>query len=256
MNHIGILKPDTLVTLLNRVGLPIVFIYFISMFAYPWFDGGANWQYVQNVWDRWQGLNVGMLALVSSITAFNISRYNANKQRDRDFLAAKAFLPHSLSELCSYFDSCASLLQRAWNGTNGDGLKSDQIELPESYKEVFSNCIRYAESDVGSYLSRILVKLQVNHSQLTSLDDERGAFYKANLISYLYRLGELQGMVNKLFGFARSTEEFDSSPLEWENFRNSFSIWFTFYDNFSAGENMSLEEFTKRAIQRNNEKNT
>lgn len=163
---------------------------------------------------------------------------------------------HSLSELCGYFDSCASLLQNAWSATEEERLELDELKLPESYKEVFSNCIRYAEPDVGNYLSKILVKLQVNHSRLTSLKDEHSASNKTNLISYLYSLGELQSMINKLFEFARSMEEFDSSPLEWEDFRNSFPILFTSYQDFSIGEDMSLEAFTKRAIQRNNERNT
>ena len=252
MRHIGILKPDTLVTLLNRLGLPVALIYFVSMFIYPWFDGHADWHHVQNVWDRWQGLNIGMLAFISSITAFNISRFNANKQRKRDFLATKAFLPNSLSELCDYFNSSASLLQQAWELTEGNKLEAEMPLLPESYKEVFGNCIRHAESDVGDYLSNILVKLQIHNSRLKSLVDSRSTSYKLNIISYIYSLGELQGLVNKLFEFARNMGEFDSSPLEWEDFRNSFSMWFTFYEDFSVSEEMNLEAFTKRAIDRNN----
>lgn len=127
--------------------------------------------------------------------------------------------------------------------------------LPESYKEVFGNCIRYAEPDVGEYLSNILIKLQIHHSRLKSLaENERGAFSKPNIISYIYGAAELQGFVNKLFAFARNMGEFDSSPLEWENFRNSYSLWFDFYEDFSVNEEMSLEAFTKRRIVANNAK--
>ena len=124
--------------------MPIALIYFVSMFIYPWFDNDTGWVHVQNVWGRWQGINVGMLAFVSSITAFNIARYNANKQREREFLAAKAFLPHALSELTEYLNSCASILQEAWNATEENRLGPQELELPESYKTVFSNCIKYA----------------------------------------------------------------------------------------------------------------
>jgi hypothetical protein len=221
------------------------------MFVYPWIDGDLNWSHVQNVWDRWQGLNVGMLAFISSIAAFNISRYNANKQREREFLAAKAFLPQALSDLSHYLDSCASLLHEAWNATEDNRLETEAPELPESYKPVFSNCIKHAESDIGSYLTNVLVRLQVNNSRLSSLRAERTDLNKPYLISCLYRLGELQVLINKLFDFARNKEEFDSSPLVWEDFRNVYSIWFTFYDVFSVNDDYDLESFTKRRINNN-----
>ncbi|MEW8626991.1 MAG: hypothetical protein AB2551_14655 [Candidatus Thiodiazotropha sp.] len=91
-------------SVINWIGVPFAFLYFISMFIIPLVDNALNWGGIQNVWDRWQSLNVGMLAFISSITAFNISRFNANKQRERDFLAAKAFLPDALSELIDYFE--------------------------------------------------------------------------------------------------------------------------------------------------------
>lgn len=72
------------------------------MFIYPWLNLGWSWGLVEDVWDRWQGLNVGMLAFISSVTAFNIGRYNAEKQREREFMASKAFLPDALSGLTSY----------------------------------------------------------------------------------------------------------------------------------------------------------
>ena len=96
MKHIGILKPDTLVSLLNGIGVPATIIYFSCMLLYPWIDGNFYWSHVQDIWDRWQSLNVGVLAFISSIIAFNISRFNANKQREREFTAAKAFLPMTL----------------------------------------------------------------------------------------------------------------------------------------------------------------
>lgn len=99
MTHIGILRPETYVRILNTVGLPFVGLYVTSMFVVPWFHGSRDWRYVQNVWYDWQSLNVAMLAFLSSIVAFSIGRYNAEKQRERNFTAAQAFLPESLSEL-------------------------------------------------------------------------------------------------------------------------------------------------------------
>jgi hypothetical protein len=80
MKYFRILKPDALVNLLNFVGLLAASLYAFCMLIWPWIAGCGDWGYVQNVWNRWQSLNVGMLAFISSITAFNISRYNAEKQ--------------------------------------------------------------------------------------------------------------------------------------------------------------------------------
>jgi len=255
LKRIGLLKPDRLVDLLNWIGLPVFVLYLFGMVIFPLFDGKGDWGYVQNVWSRWQGLNVGMLAFISSITAFNISRYNANRQRERDFLAAKAFLPDALSELIDYFESSALIFIQGLKSNRENLVTAEPPILPANYKEVFGNCIRYADPDVGDYLARLLVKLQVHNSRLknfiTYFNAERN-----NLISYLYRLGELQALVNKLFGFARSEEDFDSGPLEWEDFRNAYKNLKIPIADIYIDDDMNLEAFTKRAISRNKKENT
>jgi len=208
------------------------------MFIFPWFNGG--WIYVQDVWDRWQGLNVGMLAFASSATAFSISKYNANKQREREFLAAKAFLPAAYSELTEYFKSSARVLLEGWNA---------------STERVVENCIRHAKPEVGDYLSRILFRLQVHDSRLRSFVEElcgRKGFEpdRYNLIAYMYSLGELQALINKNFEFARNTSEFDPSYLDWESFSNAYANLGIHIELIYVDETFDLEKFTKRGIAR------
>ena len=258
MKHLGILKPDTLVNLLNYVGLPFSVLYFASMFIIPWVKGDGDWVYVQDVWDRWQSLNVGMLAFVSSITAFNIARYNANKQRERNFLAEKAFLPSALSELCTYFKKSASIFIKAWEASATNKPNLETPDLPKSYKDVFRQCIRYADPDVGKYLSTILIRLQVHDARLRGVVEQFDdpSFInpdKLNIITYLYRLAELQAYVNKLFPFARGIESFDSSPLTWEDYKNALGNLDVWIDHIHIDENMNLESFIKRAIERGND---
>ena len=166
MRRIGILKAERLVDLLNWTGFPAVTLYVVCMFIFPWIDGRGEWAHVQDVWNRWQGLNVGMLAFISSITAFNISRFNAEKQREREFLASKAFLPAALSELVSYFNESASVFIAGWKLAPGQQPSIVPPILPGEYKVVFENCIRHAEPKVGEYLSKILVKLQVHDARV------------------------------------------------------------------------------------------
>lgn len=255
VKHIGILKPDTLVGVLNWFGIPLFLVYFISMFVYPWHESAWNWQSVQDTWDRWQSLNVAMLALLSSVIALNISRFNAEHQRQRDFTAAKAYLPATLSELCRYFENSASALNEAWNASRNAPLEVDIPSLPTDYRDVFSECIRHAEADVGDYLAKTVSLLQIHDARLRGLVADHGAEgnispNQQNVIVYMYRLGELQAMVNRLFGFARGDAPFDDTPVVWDEFRSALAILNIELDDIYVSEIMNLEAFTKRALAR------
>lgn len=257
MKHIGIVKADTLISIINWVGMTLIGVYLICMIIAPWIAAGGDWGYVQRVWDRWQSLNVGVLAFISSIIAFNISRYNEHRQRERNFIAARAFLPEALSELTTYFKSSGSLLKEAWQIANDKEdrsktpLDAPTLALPAGYKETFSRCIELAEPDVGEYLAYMLMRLQVHHSRLQELansfgEDSRTIIVPQNIISYLYRLSELQALTNRVFPFARGLDEFDSKGLVWEDFRNAYANLDIWVEDFE-----DLTGFTQRAIARN-----
>lgn len=253
MKHIGFVKADTMVSIMNWVGLPLFVVYILSMLVVPCLTG--NWVYVQEVWDRWQTLNVGVLAFISSVIAFNIAKYNANKQRERQFIAARAFMPHALSELTSYCKQSAILLREAWEKlreteTRPGPLSLELPELPESYKEIFSRCISDADPDVADYLANILVKLQVHHSRMKELKSAFGKnegmiFVPHNVMTYIFSLGELQALINRFFGFARGMEPFNDSNIVWEDYRNAYSNL-----DIDAEDVDDLVGFTQRAISR------
>lgn len=258
MKRHELLKSDALVNLLNFVGLPAAVLYVFCMLVWPWVSVNGDWGYVQSVWNRWQSLNVGMLAFVSSITAFNISRYNAEKQRQREFLASKAFLPAALSELVEYFQASARVFKLGWESDRGSRPNFVVPNLPREYRTVFAECIRHADPKVGDYLSRILVWLQVHDTRLRSYveqhsDEEWISPERHNLITYFYRLGELQALVNKLFEFARNMSEFDATPLDWEDFRNAYGNLDIWVNEIRIDERMNLEGFTRRALERNDD---
>lgn len=261
MKHLLSLRIDRLFAILNWFGLPTLLIYGLCMIAWPLFAGQGDWGYVQNVWDRWQSLNVGVLAFVSSITAFNISKYNANKQREREFLASKAFLPAALSELVTYFKESALVFKTGWNWNSEDNPKFKMPRLPAEYKEVFGNCIRHADPDVGDYLSRILVWLQIHDARLRDYvgeSDGQSHFQsrRLNLVSYFYRLGELQALVSNLFEFARNMGKFEGRDLNWDDFRNAYGNLDIWVDDIHIDETNNLEGFTKRRIARDHLENS
>jgi hypothetical protein len=258
LKHLGILKTDTLVNVINWVGGLSVPAYVVAMLIVPIVMG--DWAYVQNVWDRWQTLNMGVLAFISSMAAFNIAKYNANKQRERDFVAARALLPDALSELIGYLRASARLLSEAWERVDSGALRppapmnSTFPELPGGYKETFSRCISSAEVDVGAFLANIIVRLQIHHSRLKETHrvlSEGGSLVltKPNLMSYFYGLGKIQALINKLYEFARGEGIFDGSNLEWEDYRNAYRNL-----NIEIEDIDDLVEFSQRAIKRDAEK--
>ena len=253
LRRFGLLDGGKFVSLVNVLGgIPCV-IYLFAMLLYPWVAGEWSWSYVQSVWDRWQALNVGLLAFLSSLIAFNIARYNANQQRERNFIAARAFLPSALSELVPYFKASAQVFKKSWD-TDSHGLGGMATpELPETYKSVFADCIRYASPEIGDHLSRILVRLQVHDARLRGLlhpDEEITVRVvdKYSLLTYFYRLGELQALVGLLFDFARGESDFKNSELEWEDFKNAYSNLNLWHDEFAIDEYTNLKTFTARQI--------
>ena len=254
--HLRRIKWDKIIDLLNWLGIPLICLYFFSMFVYPWIDGGGSWSHVHSVWMDWQTINVGVLAFVSSMVAFNISKYHTKQQREREFIAARSFLPEALSELVRYFKSSAILLTEAWKRTKDEAdqcntpLSRDVPELPTNYREIFSRCISLAEPNVAKYLSYILMQLQVHHARMENMYD---AFQpnssmrelSVNIKSYLFRLAELQALINRIFDYSRGLEDFNNAPLTWDEFK-------TAYVNLEirVHEFEDLEDFTKRAIDR------
>jgi hypothetical protein len=256
MKHIGIVKKDTLVSIINWVGIPIIFSYLICMIVFPFVMGGWNWEYVQKVWDRWQTINAGFLALISSVIAFNISRFTENQKRQRQFVAARAFLPHALSELTAYCKSSSIVLREALSRTTASGVGREAPllavvpALPIDYKDTFRQCIGFAEPNVAYDMANILVKLQIHDSRMNQLKDlfpsnGHTVLLQRNVMSYLFSLGKLQAKINKIFNFSRGEEDFDESGLIWEDYRTAYSNLNIIYDDIEE-----LEEFTRRAISR------
>lgn len=225
------------------------------MVIFPWVKVWGDWEHVQKVWDRWQTLNAGILAFIASVIALNISKYHENKQRERRFIAARAFLPHALSELFAYYKQSAKLFVEAWKKINSKALTPFTLEtalpeLPQSYKETFSRCIEQAQPEVGDYMAAILVALQLHNSRMESLYEELTqpssmVVSTNNVKSYLYSLAKVHVLSARLFPFARGEMEFDNTDPAWSEYQNTYQnldVWLDEIDDLAG--------FTQRAVQR------
>jgi hypothetical protein len=227
------------------------------MVIHPFLVTSLPWSELQNIWDRWQTLNAGFLALISSIVAFNISRFKEEQQRKRQFIAARAFLPDAFSELSEYYRLSARLIYEAWknisdiNRLQNCAIQVEVPHLPVNYKETFRQCISSAESHVSDDLVKILVKMQVHHSRMkdlvSTLSSQNGtALMRRNLLAYFFQLGALQAGINKNFEFARGEAVFDELPLTWDDYRNAYSNL-----NIHLFNIVGLEKLTKNKLLQN-----
>lgn len=239
------LDREKLVRILSILAVLAIFIFVVLMFIYPFAISNGDWNYVQEVWVRWQGLNVGMLAFVSSMVAFYISRYKAELQREREFLASKAFLPQAFSQLCSYFEKSAEVYRRAWVAGTEDSQRLNSPDLPEGYEEIFKDCIRHALPEVGDYLSVLLANLQIHHSRMSNIGEQiRDAHItgpnRPYILSCLCRLGELQALVDQMFEFARNTEKFRFTNLAYDDFETAFAVMHVRIEDFYLDDTRHL----------------
>lgn len=230
-------------------------IYFLCMIVAPWIIGDWRWSHVEDVWDRWQGVNVGILAFAASFIVFEVTRYNERRQRKREFLAARAFLPEALNELTSYLKDSADVHMAAWNNAPQVAFPS----APSQYKNVFANCIRHADSDTGeqlsALLSEILIWLQIHAARLERFiaqPTHTVTMKQINALDGLRLVGELHAKVSKLFKFARGIGELDSRPLVWGDFEASYTILGLHFEDLVV-DGFSLESKTKLHIEKNNE---
>ncbi|MBR9755301.1 hypothetical protein H2O77_13880 [Cobetia sp. 4B] len=194
-------------------------IYLSSMVIYPFLVG--DWVYVQSVWDRWQGLNVGVLAFSSSYIIYLSTKYREEKQRKREFEATKAYLSEALSELLDYYEKCAELYLSAW----GERDFESEISTPQKYQPIFKDCIRYATPEVGDYIYSLLGKLQVHSSRLEDIKKTMrrgGVQSEAMLFSNFLGTAEVYALTNKLFDFARNENDKVSTKISLREFNSAY----------------------------------
>lgn len=240
-------------------------IYAVAMLVCPWFATNGSWKHVHQVWYDWQSLNVGMLALISSAIVFKAAKYQSDAQRRRDFRAAQAFLPEAISELARYLKSCATALDSAWHAAiarrSADGTSDPAVAtpptLPESHREVFAQCIRFAEPEVGDFLATTLAKLQVLNSRLSGLlpntDPDRRIMVIHGtdaVLTYLHSLAILQMRINRLYPFARNEEPLDIGPATWDEAENAYRNLELRPGEYECPRVGTLEAFSQRWVQR------
>lgn len=190
-------------------------IYAICMFIAPVFIWRGSWTDIQEVWDRWQALNVGVLAFLASIIALRTVRLQERARARREFDAARAFLSQALSDLAEYCHECAILLIDA--RARSAGRVTDVIDrdwlipvFPEDTYRTFDRIIQTAQATEAGYVATMISELQVHRSRIRGLVQRGSRGTELNRLtahsatSYLAALVMIRAKIDVLLPFSRS----------------------------------------------------
>ena len=208
----------------------ILTIYLYCMVLYPTFNNwsmASTWQEVQKVWDRWQSFNAAVIALLASVIAFKATTYHYHRERENNFRAAKAKLPHALSDLAIYTRECASvhslvhaLAKR--KAPRENFLESVHVPVrPNEAIAIFVECIKYSDSHIGNCLAKILEELQVMHARLESKSNDKFIVLPVLVaeVSCIDYIARSRLKINHLFDFARNEAPFTEADFSMESLR-------------------------------------
>jgi hypothetical protein len=217
----------------NRYTLLIIFLaYLWGMFIGPLIVS-FDWEYLQKVWERWQSLNVGVLALISSVLVFKATKYHSEQTRERQYIAARALLPEAMSELDDYCLGASKALKTLWYEEQSlhdvSEFSVSYPELPQKYKSTFRDCISYSEKNFGTHLARIIANLQLFDSYLSSSckpknSKKRDDVSQHRVIVMMVLLSKIHALVNLSYAHARGLEEFQLRELTIDDYEKSFTL--------------------------------
>jgi len=200
-------------------------IYFLAMFLIPVVKGSFSWSHLQEVWRSWQGLNVGVLASISTFFLYRATVYREEKRRERDFKVERAFLPYALSDLNKYCKESARYLRSCFVYFE---YKKDPTALlplkkmPTDHEDIFRKCIANGDDPVANHLTGILIRLQIFNSRLNDMNNGlRGNSDEIILLQSvklrMVDLVEIFHMVDSLYKFARGLAKFDENSYKLED---------------------------------------
>lgn len=194
------------------------------MFFLPALRSGLDWTYLQNVWDRWQALNVGLLALVSSIYFYRGSQQVSESARASKFIAAKSLALHKLPYVIKFLQNSVLKLSEFNNGSiylEKDGVSFEQLDLSSLH-----DCIVYSkDASTQNHFSFLISELQVFNSRLELYTDE--GFQKKLLLDRLshenmmFKAATIKSLIDQSFNFCRENNSSLSDEVTYDEIENA-----------------------------------
>ncbi|HIF9119218.1 TPA: hypothetical protein ACX6O9_003894 [Photobacterium damselae] len=242
-------------------------VYGICMVIIPFFRGGVN--IMLSTWDRWQTFNAGMIALLAAVIATYIAVYQdeqANKrfmaQRKRDFIAAKAFLPHVLSDLDDYAEKCINILYPFLlrvkfrhriddNEIEQLNKKFKRIVKPANFEKSFQDCIKLGSDYESNEITDLLIEFQLLKSRMNVFESYNVAMeYKTyHMTTFFVDAICFKLKVSGFYEFARINNAIEKPHLERINYYNCIpDIDYNGFSKVILGDYPTLDNIIKTKI--------
>lgn len=257
--------------------------YIGSMIIQPLYVGGLIT--LIKTWKEWQTFNAGMIAILAAIIGAYValkldksarqreavkvreSRQHEreklraqqkaiSEQRSREFIAASAFLPASLTSINEYIIVVSKKLLRLFavkRSGNSNDLKRyiDEIQalsVPDGYQGAFKECITLSTPDMSKHLVYILVHLQVFSSRMNAIDYEHlGDRYLEEMLIDSIRF---QFKIDSLYDFAREGSAISEMHRDVESYYLRISRLLDYQVQIKKGENHHIDRLVDSAARR------
>ena len=176
----------------------VVFVVYVSsMFLAPAIKY-QNWVEVQNVLERWQALNVGVLAFGASILLWFSTKYRVKTEDNREYKVARVMLVFSANDLHEYImKTVQDIIGGKTNCLSIDGLMAN-----------FEKYIKYAPDENSKFIIETLCVLQVANARNKGRNRINGE-YDLDLIGIYCHLAARN---SRVFPYARG-DAFDTSNI-------------------------------------------
>lgn len=208
---------------------------FLSWFIFaalvPVFTHINDWDGLQDVWDRWQTLNTGMLAFLASFLALSSARVGNVMAARRNFRATIPALTHTLSTLYDYSKISLTLIGRAYPNLARirAGLEDDELPVvKESELDSLKDIVRYAPSNISDFVSRLIIELQVFDARIRGMERDRyreaADLARLTGLYYVLSFATVKARLNYLFGFARGELKVFDEALTYDQIVEALPI--------------------------------
>jgi hypothetical protein len=173
---------------------------------------------------EYQELIAGSMALIGAAGAVVAVMYQIrhtqnieDERRNRQMYAARSMMPHALSSLCEYAESCCAELRNVL-GDARPPHDPEQVKLPDFFSlarvsdlqiEPLQQLLQFGEPEVQDRISELMRSLQIQQSRLNN----RGFFVANNLIfarqyyTLIANTLEIYARASKFFSYARGREQ-------------------------------------------------
>lgn len=218
-----------------------------------------SWVETQNIWDRWQTLNTGVLAFGAGMFVYWATKYNEKKELERKFFAVIPFIADVASELSTYLKMSATFINESIdNGELHQVVGGSFHAPPWPGSERLREVVELSSPHISDFVSKLIIELQIHKARMDELAKNNRAEISLNLLYYGVGVAVLHARVGRLFELSRNDlDSYDSQEnymLSTGDLKNSISVLNLNVDVAAEKSNISydaldmiLNNATKRA---------